>query len=187
MSIICEQFCDAWVIKEYEVKESWTKLFSFQLEGLRVSDSQGIAFDIFIRCFAFDYLRPFAYSKNGNMVLIYDGWCKLYWYNLKDLGFECIELPGWPEHFRDVTLCADSPVPLDAGIGMGVQRSEQQAKEDQNQAEEGLHWTAWQYLCKGEVHDGSIEGLVNIFLQYMYLFYSLEAKCRSSVFVACIV
>lgn len=135
-SIICEHFYDAWVIQEYEVKESWTKLFSFQLEGLRVSDSQGIAFDIFTRCFAFDYLRPFAYSKNGNIVLIYDGCCKLYWYNLKDLGFECIELPGRPEHFREVTLCADSPVPLDAGTGMGVQRSEQQAKEDQNQAEE---------------------------------------------------
>lgn len=136
MSIICEYFYNAWVIKEYEVKESWTKLFSFQLEVLRVSDSQGIAFDIFTRCFAFDYLRPFAYSKNGNIVLIYDGCCKLYWYNLKDLGFERIELPGRLEHFREVTLCADSPVPLDAGTGMGVQRSEQQAKEDQNQAEE---------------------------------------------------
>ncbi|KAH9699706.1 hypothetical protein KPL71_024470 [Citrus sinensis] len=94
------------------------------LEVLRVSDSQGIAFDIFTRCFAFDYLRPFAYSKNGNIVLIYDGCCKLYWYNLKDLGFERIELPGRLEHFREVTLCADSPVPLDAGTGMGVQRSE---------------------------------------------------------------
>lgn len=98
--------------------------FSWRDWGFLNSDSQGIAFDIFTRCFAFDYLRPFAYSKNGNIVLIYDGCCKLYWYNLKDLGFEHIELPGRPEHFREVTLCVDSPVPLDAGTGMGVQRSE---------------------------------------------------------------
>lgn len=102
----------------------------------RVSDSQGIAFNIFIRCFAFDYVRPFVYSKNGDKVLIDDGCCKLCWYNLKDLGFEHIELPGQPEHFQEVFLGAAILVPLDAGKEWGVQRPEYQAnrvKEELNQ------------------------------------------------------
>jgi F-box interacting protein len=76
LTIHCNRYrhrLDVWVMKEYGVKESWTKLFSvMQPETIR----------------SFDYVRPVAYSKSGGEVLLEqfrkDDKNKLVWYDLKN-------------------------------------------------------------------------------------------------------
>ncbi len=53
---------DVWVMKEYGVKESWTKLNSVQ---------------------PFEYIRPVAYSKSGEEVQLEKNKC-LAWYDIKN-------------------------------------------------------------------------------------------------------
>ncbi|KAJ4714708.1 putative F-box family protein [Melia azedarach] len=77
LSVVCmydyERPCDFWVMKEYGVKESWTKLFSFQ-EGAIIPSA---------------YVPALAYSKSGDKVLVqHQG--NLYWYHLDDQRVESI-------------------------------------------------------------------------------------------------
>ncbi|OMP07163.1 hypothetical protein COLO4_07575 [Corchorus olitorius] len=70
--------CDIWVMKEYGLRESWTKLFSLIFDARMV------------------LLRPLAYSKCGQKVLF---WIdndmdrnRLVWYDLKGKSTENIEI-----------------------------------------------------------------------------------------------
>ncbi|WCJ28138.1 F-box protein CPR1 [Euphorbia peplus] len=76
---------DLWVMKEYGVKESWTKLFSIvQQEGAGIIRS----------------LKPLAYSKSGNEVLIEHDNVNLFWYDLRRKEVKNVWIPGMPITFE---------------------------------------------------------------------------------------
>ncbi|GFZ15512.1 hypothetical protein Acr_24g0017020 [Actinidia rufa] len=71
LSLLCNYFLDrvdVWVMRDYGVKESWSKLFS-------VAQSSVIR--------PFHYVRPVTYSRSGGEVLMEQDSSKLIWYDLK--------------------------------------------------------------------------------------------------------
>jgi hypothetical protein len=79
---------DVWMMKEYGVKESWTKLFSvaqYEVTG-------------FLRS-----LKPLAYSKSGDEVLIEHDNLDLCWYDLKRKQVKN-RIPGIPYSFEADTF-----------------------------------------------------------------------------------
>ncbi|KAI8027808.1 F-box protein CPR1 [Camellia lanceoleosa] len=89
---------DLWVMKEYGVKESWTKLIYIEQSNIR---------------FAI-YLEPLAYSKNGKKVLFQHNFRTFCWYDLEKKTIEMVGINGEPDHFG-TTVCLGSLVPLDGG------------------------------------------------------------------------
>ncbi|CAL5378754.1 unnamed protein product [Camellia sinensis] len=87
-----------WVMKEYGVKESWTKLICIEQSNIR---------------FAI-YLEPLAYSKNGKKVLFQHDFRSFRWYDLEKKTIEMVGINGEPDHFG-TTVCLGSLVPLDGG------------------------------------------------------------------------
>ncbi|XWS12925.1 hypothetical protein CRYUN_Cryun37aG0132000 [Craigia yunnanensis] len=89
---------DLWAMKEYGVKESWTRLFSVASE-----DVIG-----FLR-----FVKPLAYSRSGDQILLeYDN-INLFWYDLKKKKkVNDVRVPGMP--LSDETeICLQSLVSLD--------------------------------------------------------------------------
>ncbi|CAL5330197.1 unnamed protein product [Camellia sinensis] len=89
---------DLWVMKEYGVKESWTKLICIEQSNIR---------------FAI-YLEPLPYSKNGKKVLLQHDFRSFRWYDLEKKTIEMVGINGEPDHFG-TTVCLGSLVPLDGG------------------------------------------------------------------------
>ncbi|KAM7277941.1 hypothetical protein ACFE04_005075 [Oxalis oulophora] len=63
-----------WVMKEYGVKESWTKIISFG-----ANDAKG-------------FMCPVAYSFKGDKVLVQSTWQGLYWYDLTNKCTEDVKM-----------------------------------------------------------------------------------------------
>ncbi|OMO57908.1 hypothetical protein COLO4_35011 [Corchorus olitorius] len=102
LSIISERYdinprrtwYDIWVMKEYGLVESWTKVFSSKCGG--------------------NMMSPVAYSKCGQKVLLWitdqNGHkCKLVWYNLKGKRIEDIKNLDVP-YFWEIDVCFGSLV-----------------------------------------------------------------------------
>lgn len=89
---------DLWVMKEYGVKESWTKLIYIEQSNIR---------------FAI-YLEPLAYSKNGKKVLFQHNFRRFRWYDLEKKTIEMVGINGELDHFG-TTVCLGGLVPLDGG------------------------------------------------------------------------
>ncbi|KAJ4834637.1 hypothetical protein Tsubulata_020205 [Turnera subulata] len=93
---------EIWVMKEYGVQDSWTKLL--RCETAKFSE---------ISCPS--PLRPLAYSKKGNKVLLERESCswfhttQLFWYDLERKTVAEVKIPGAPEHFK-VAVCVASLV-----------------------------------------------------------------------------
>ncbi|KAJ4834638.1 hypothetical protein Tsubulata_020206 [Turnera subulata] len=93
---------EIWVMKEYGVQDSWTKLL--RCETLKFSEISSPG-----------SLRPLAYSKKGNKVLLERELSpsrhptQLFWYDLKRKTVAKIKIPGVPKHFK-VAVCVASLV-----------------------------------------------------------------------------
>ncbi|XP_059646515.1 F-box protein CPR1-like [Cornus florida] len=87
---------DIWVMKEYGVKESWTKLFA-------------IAKPSVIR--SFFYVSPLAYSMSCGEVLLKLGGGRLFWYDIRKKTLKKIQIRGWESLVR-ANLCVESLVRL---------------------------------------------------------------------------
>ncbi|XP_021719571.1 F-box protein CPR30-like isoform X1 [Chenopodium quinoa] len=74
---------EVWVLKEYGVVESWSKLFT-------VSQPDSIG--------PFEYVRPIAYSKDGSKVLLEQDLQKLIWYDVESQSAADVKIPGMPSH-----------------------------------------------------------------------------------------
>ncbi|XP_059645955.1 F-box protein CPR1-like [Cornus florida] len=110
LCIYCDYFDghgDVWVMKEYRIKESWTKLVSF------VSKQ-------------FGYFKLIAYSKCGGKVMLEQADRELLWYDLKKMEkLEKIKIHGLPSFestddmfltYQEKNICLESLVPLH-GVG----------------------------------------------------------------------
>ncbi|KAL5774411.1 hypothetical protein ACOSP7_011968 [Xanthoceras sorbifolium] len=88
----CEQVVDIWVMKEYNVKDSWTKLFSFSYLSLNISASIP------------HIVESLFYSKTGeNVFLILDN-SRVIRHNMKKGKDEIVEVGGCPIHSFKVTI-----------------------------------------------------------------------------------
>ncbi|XP_059631849.1 F-box protein CPR1-like [Cornus florida] len=103
---------DIWVMMEYGVKESWTRL-------------------IYVAQPSFLYMRPLAYSKSGGEVLVVEDCGRLLEYDLKTKTIKNIEILG--THIclgshTDVHVCFGSLVPLRVDDEISKQKDEVKKK-----------------------------------------------------------
>ncbi|KAJ0017036.1 hypothetical protein Pint_09676 [Pistacia integerrima] len=105
LSVICnynQVKVDVWVMKEYGVKESWSKLFS-------IERSRSIS--------SFRFLKPLAYSKGcgdgdgRDKILLDVNGEKLVWYDWKRKRLKTVRIKGAPDSFGTF-LCVESLIPL---------------------------------------------------------------------------
>ncbi|KAG6645621.1 F-box protein CPR1-like [Carya illinoinensis] len=88
-----------WVMKEYGVESSWTRLYTISLLGVANSWK--------IRC-----CKPLALSKNGEKVLVQPDDKKPFWYDMKEKRIEKVGISPLPCGF-ETAICVESLVLLD--------------------------------------------------------------------------
>ncbi|KAJ0016551.1 hypothetical protein Pint_09539 [Pistacia integerrima] len=118
LCVVCyrdQVYADVWMMKEYGVKESWTKLFAVKRPGT-------------MNCLAF--LRPLAYSKEGDKVLVEVNGEKLLWYDLEKKRLRSVRINGGPDSFG-AEMCVGSLVPLNDGDSKihGMKQREKEEKK----------------------------------------------------------
>ncbi|XP_059631104.1 F-box protein CPR1-like [Cornus florida] len=113
---------DIWVMKEYGVKESWTKLFSVELRSV-------------FRCSV--SVRPLVYSKSGGEVLLAHDNIKLLWFDLKRKTFKNAWIHGVPSSF-EAEICLGSLVPLPSDGGCDGKKQQAQKKKDRKERDDFL-------------------------------------------------
>ncbi|CAL5355729.1 unnamed protein product [Camellia sinensis] len=117
LSVLCNYYLtrvDIWVMKDYGVKESWTKLISLGQLGV-------------IR--SFHYVRPVAFSKSGEEVLLEQDTEMLIWYDFKrKMTVKKVKVRGIKELFQ-VEMCVGSLVSLDGGGSEGDGKKQQELEE----------------------------------------------------------
>lgn len=102
LCVLCNyylSYIDIWVMNDYGVKNSWVKLIS-------------VAQPYDIR--SFEYLKPIAYSKSGDQVLLEQEGAKLLWYDLKSKTVKNIRIPGMA-NFSEAYVFVGSLVKLTGG------------------------------------------------------------------------
>ncbi|XAR54781.1 hypothetical protein NMG60_11030078 [Bertholletia excelsa] len=127
LTVLCNYYLsrvDIWVMKEYDVKESWTKLISMVQPAV-------------IRSLQYQYVRPIAYSKSGKEVLLEQDTRTLIWYDLntkrvKNVKIHCVK------ELSQVETCTRSLVSLNC-------RSEGEEKKKREQEERNID----NFLSKG--------------------------------------
>ncbi|XP_059645935.1 F-box protein CPR1-like [Cornus florida] len=116
LSLLCNYFevrVEIWVMEEYGVKESWTKLFSVTQPSM-------------IR--SFDYVRPLDYSRSGGEILLEQDGKKLVWYDLERKTVKNVRIHGL-DHLIEPYICVASLVPLRGGDGEMDGKKEQLQKK----------------------------------------------------------
>ncbi|OMO64711.1 hypothetical protein COLO4_31897 [Corchorus olitorius] len=111
-----QQTSDVWVMKEYGVKASWTKLFSVQ---------KSRAFN------PLAFVRPLAYSKYRDKVLVVLNNQKFAWYDLETKKMRRVKIGGGAGTYG-AELYVGSLVQIEGGVG--VQNEMQNKQEVQKKA-----------------------------------------------------
>ncbi|XWS19314.1 hypothetical protein CRYUN_Cryun31cG0004700 [Craigia yunnanensis] len=83
-------------MKEYGVSESWTRLFSVASEEVIGS---------------LRFVKPLAYSRSGNQVLLERDNIDIFWHDLKKKKADDIWVPGMPLSY-ETEICLQSLVSL---------------------------------------------------------------------------
>lgn len=86
-----------WVMRQYGKKESWSKLFSIPQPEVRKPDH---------------FIKPMAYSKDGQRILVRQDSKNLIWYNLKNKKIERVKIEGMPKSF-EAEVCLSTLVSVD--------------------------------------------------------------------------
>ncbi|GMY13758.1 F-box protein CPR1-like [Fagus crenata] len=148
LAIVCmygeQQHQDVWLMKEYNVKESWMKLFSV----LQPSTSP------------LSLLNALAYSESGEEVLLKNEESGFVWFDLKNkrVKISNVEIPGVDLSWLHVDFCWATLVPLDAN---GVQEEDANGvqEEDAENADEGEPQEEMNRNTRDDVDVGQIEQL----------------------------
>uniref|UniRef100_A0A2K1ZV00 F-box domain-containing protein n=1 Tax=Populus trichocarpa TaxID=3694 RepID=A0A2K1ZV00_POPTR len=110
---------DVWIMKEYGVKESWSKVFSISRNVL-----------------SYDSVRPLGYSRRGREVLLELDEKRLVWYGMETRRVVDVVIQGRKKERLEAILCLNSLVPPDGNDR--VVNSQQPTKEHKkNEEEEG--------------------------------------------------
>ncbi|XVE78909.1 hypothetical protein DITRI_Ditri14bG0015700 [Diplodiscus trichospermus] len=129
---------DIWMMKEYGVKESWTKLLTVK-EPEVISD--------------FEFVLPLAYSKNGDKVLLNQDDYKFVWYDLKSKRVKNVRIRGAPESF-EAEMFVGSLVPLN-GNGAMINKKKQDDQKKQRKNNKKRLWKGLNVACAQDI--GSLE------------------------------
>ncbi|XP_059643589.1 F-box protein CPR1-like isoform X2 [Cornus florida] len=122
LTLLCNYFAvrvEVWVMEEYGVKESWTKLFSVTQPSM-------------IR--SFDYVRPLDYSRSGGEILLEQDGNILVWYDLERKTVKNVGIHGL-DGLIESYICVASLVPLRGRGGDG----EMDGKKDQLQMKKKMN------------------------------------------------
>ncbi|KAK0596530.1 hypothetical protein LWI29_016521 [Acer saccharum] len=108
---------DFWVMKEYGVKESWTKLFSIEQSRMTLKIS---------------FLKPLAYSKGSDggdeKILMELNNRKIVWFDLKRKRFKTVRINGGPDSFG-TDIYVESLIPPSNG-SCRIRGKKQQGEEE---------------------------------------------------------
>ncbi|GMN36497.1 hypothetical protein TIFTF001_006060 [Ficus carica] len=113
---------DMWVMKEYGVKESWTKLCT-------VGQRHVIG--------PLNYVLPIAYLKIGNRVLMNHNGERFMWYDLETEMAENVIIFGSPYKSMKIVLCETSLIGLDRRSGW--KRVDEEEEADNGRSQLGLY------------------------------------------------
>jgi F-box interacting protein len=108
---------DVWIMKEYGVKESWSKVFSISRNVL-----------------SYDSVRPLGYSRRGREVLLELDEKRLVWYGMETRRVVDVVIQGRKKQRLEAILCLNSLVPPDGNDR--VVNSQQPTKEQKKNEEE---------------------------------------------------
>lgn len=103
---------DVWVMKDYGVKESWTKLFS-------ITEPEVIIYS--------DYVAPLCYSKSGGEVLLVQDDNQLIWYDLKEKRVRDVQIRGMVDSF-EAQIYVGSLVPINCDRGIDNKKPQERKK-----------------------------------------------------------
>ncbi|XVF75222.1 hypothetical protein PTKIN_Ptkin13bG0170200 [Pterospermum kingtungense] len=98
---------DLWVMKEYGVKESWTRLLSVANEEIIGS---------------LRFVKPLAYSGSGDLVLLEHDSRDLFWYDMKKKKVDDVWVPGMP-------LSPESEICLQSLVSLNVSRRQHNGED----------------------------------------------------------
>lgn len=102
---------DVWLMKEYGVNESWSRLFSIAKEEIIGS---------------LRFVKPLAYSRNGDQVLLEHDNIDLFWYDVKkEKKVDDVRVPG--VHFSHET-----EVCLQSLVSLNVDRRQHNGEDDED-------------------------------------------------------
>ncbi|XP_022731253.1 F-box protein CPR30-like [Durio zibethinus] len=111
---------DIWMMKEYWVKESWTKLLSVKQTEVAL---------------CFDFVLPLAYSRCGDKILLNRDDEKFVWYDLRRKRVKNVKIQGAPSSF-EAEMLVGSLVPLN-GNGAMLNKKKQTDKKKQKKNKKG--------------------------------------------------
>lgn len=111
----CNAHVDVWVMKEYGVKESWSKLFKLSQSNITGS---------------FGRLVPLAYSKSGDKVLFQLENEKFFWYDMRRGRAKRVRIQGGSKSYG-MEICVGSLIPLGGGE---VDQKKQKADEEKKKS-----------------------------------------------------
>lgn len=156
-------YADVWMMKEYGVKESWTKLFSVQ-QSRKVS---GLSFS-----------RPLVYSKNGDKFLLELNGEKLGWFNLAKKTFRSVRIRGLRQDSFDAEICVGSLVLLNDGGGRGIRGMKHREQEEKREKNNKKRYIQQQksFLLNIQFTFGSIFTYSACCLNFFYIFYHYVNK-----------
>ncbi|CAI0374804.1 unnamed protein product [Linum tenue] len=116
-----DRYVEAWMMKEYGVKESWSILFSVPYPGL---------------CFS-DTINPLGFSVTGQEVLLQLDGKRLVWYDMKDpmkvVAAEEITVNGLKGESLDAVVCYGSLV----SPGAKIPQPKEEVRVDKQQEKPG--------------------------------------------------
>ncbi|KAL0443031.1 UNVERIFIED_CONTAM: F-box protein CPR1 [Sesamum latifolium] len=113
LSLVCAQRSRVviWVMKEYGVKESWTKLLSVSPPAIERDH----------------FVKPLAYSREGDKILLNCDDKKLVWYDLSKKTVENVSVDGMPFIFY-AEACVESLISF--GCPDAVKKRGQEKKKE---------------------------------------------------------
>ncbi|CAL1352151.1 unnamed protein product [Linum trigynum] len=127
LCVMCnyEHVCvDLWVMKEYGVKESWSRLFSVQ----KIRNTT-----------AFGFLRPLIYAKDGNELLLEVNDEKLFWYDSKTGKARSVRILDGPRSFGAL-MYVGSLIPVEDPDEVERQRRLREDAEREKLRSENNNW-----------------------------------------------
>ncbi|KAL0321085.1 UNVERIFIED_CONTAM: F-box protein CPR1 [Sesamum radiatum] len=115
LSVVCTNRSRVviWVMKDYGVKESWTKLLSISPPAIERND----------------FVKPLVCSRDGHKVLLNCEDKKLVWYDLRTKAVDNVLVDGMPFVFY-AEVCVESLVSLDDGKKVKKQEQKKEKKKE---------------------------------------------------------
>jgi len=109
-----QSYVDVWMMKEYNVRDSWTKVFTVQKPKSVKS---------------FSYMRPLVYSKDKKKVLLELNNTKLVWFDLESKKMSTLRIKDCPSSYSAELVVSSLVLGCKGDLNNIKYRKEQQAKE----------------------------------------------------------